>query len=63
MKKEYIIPEISIYPLSTSELLAGSLPAGGQANPTMAPELDLESLLLDDELAIPGNDFVNLIGQ
>ena len=59
MKKEYITPEISIYLLAKPELLAGSMLAGDQGNPTMAPEFDLESLLPDDGLATPGNEFMN----
>ena len=43
MKKTYIEPEMSVYPLPTMELLAGSAPgAGDQTDPGMAPVFDDE---------------------
>lgn len=51
MKKSYIKPAMSVYPLPTMQLLAGSGPnAGDQNDPSMAPTLDDE---LELEL-IPG---------
>ena len=51
MKKLYIKPAMSVYPLPTLQLLAGSgLGAGDQVDPSMAPTFDDE---LELEL-IPG---------
>ena len=41
MKKDYQKPEIEVYLVSPSELLAGSMNAGDQQDPTMAPEFDI----------------------
>ena len=51
MKKSYVKPAMSVYPLATIQLLAGSGPnAGDQNDPSMAPTFDDE---LELEL-IPG---------
>ena len=51
MKKSYSKPAMSVYPLATIQLLAGSGPnAGDQNDPSMAPTFDDE---LELEL-IPG---------
>ncbi|MBQ3769523.1 MAG: hypothetical protein II866_11105 [Prevotella sp.] len=43
MKKSYIKPAMSVYPLPTMQLLAGSGPnAGDQNDPSMAPTFDDE---------------------
>ena len=52
MKKQYITPEMSVHPMPSSTLLAGSLPANGQQDPTMAPEFD--------ELGILPSEFTQL---
>ena len=50
MKKSYIKPTMSVYPLPTMQLLAGSGPnAGDQTDPSMAPTFDNDELEL-----IPG---------
>ena len=50
MKKSYIKPAMSVYPLASIQLLAGSAPnAGDQVDPGMAPMLDNDELEL-----IPG---------
>ena len=47
MKKLYIKPEMSVYPLPTMQLLAGSAPgAGDQTDPGMAPMYDDEVELI-----------------
>lgn len=40
MKKQYIKPEMNVYPLSTPTLMAGSMTPGEQQDPSMAPESD-----------------------
>ena len=51
MKKLYIKPAMSVYPLPTMQLLAGSAPnAGDQVDPGMAPMFD------DDFDLAPGFD-------
>ena len=51
MKKLYIKPAMSVYPLPTMQLLAGSAPSGGsQKDPNLAPMFD------DDFDLAPGFD-------
>ena len=52
MKKSYIKPAMSVYPLPTMQLLAGSgLGAGDQSDPSLAPlfDDDFDSALGFDE--------------
>ena len=49
MKKTYIEPEVSLFEVSFASLLAGSLNADDQSDPTMAPMFDNDELEL-----IPG---------
>ena len=51
MKKEYIIPEMTVLPMPPTVLLAGSLNPGDQSNPTLAPfndDCDEMFMLSDD---------------
>ena len=50
MKKTYIEPEVSLFEVSFASLLAGSLNADDQSDPTMAPMFN------DDFDSAPGFD-------
>ena len=58
MKKEYMKPVMDIYLVSPSPLLAGSLNAGDQNDPTMAPEFDG----FDEIMSLQSDDPLNLFG-
>ena len=46
MKKEYIKPEISIIPIVSTQLMAGSGPgAGDQGDPGMTPAPEMDDLM------------------
>ena len=54
MKKLYIKPAMSVYPLPTMQLLAGSAPGAGDQ---IDPGMDTSAPMFDDELElelIPG---------
>ena len=59
MKKKYLNPVMDIYAVHPSTLLAGSLLAGDQSDPTMATELDTESLFAGDGSLFADDGLVN----
>jgi hypothetical protein len=58
MKKEYMRPEITVQPMPSEVLLAGSLNPGDQSDPTLAPLNDD----LDEMLIMSCDPFCSLLG-
>ena len=56
MKKEYMKPVTDIYLVAPSTVLADSMNAGDQTNPTMAPEFDD----FDDIMSLQSGDLFSL---
>jgi hypothetical protein len=52
MKKQYIKPEIIVFPMSSPTLMAGSMGPNGQQDPSMAPEYEDDNIFASpiDEL-------------
>ena len=46
MKKQYFKPEIDIYSVSPSAVLAGSMNPGDVPDPSLSPEFDTDDLQL-----------------